>query len=240
MVKPWRDAGGLSATRPMDHLQSMSDALTPPIARRRFLAAAGLALASAAAARPLAAQARIDREGLARVEAYLNALTTLRARFLQLAQNGASAQGTALISRPGRMRFDYDPPEPLLLVASGGQVLMYDRELRQPTAVPASSTPLGLLLRPEIRLAGDITVTGTERSAGFFRVGLHRTGARAEGLLTLTFSEQPLELRQWTVLDSQGRETRVTLYEVQTGIALPDRLFDFNDPRFLEAEQQRR
>jgi outer membrane lipoprotein-sorting protein len=200
-------------------------------------------LGAALAALPLATAARaqgIDRAALARVEAYLNALRTLRARFLQVAHNGASAQGTAWIWRPGRMRFDYDPPEPLLLVASGGQVLMYDRQLRTPTTVPASTTPLGLLLREEIRLAGDITVTGLERRAGFLHLGLFRTGAAAEGRLTLTFEENPMTLRQWTVLDSQQRETRVTLYEVDT-IARPDpRMFDFNDPRFLEAEQQRR
>ncbi|NKE44814.1 outer membrane lipoprotein carrier protein LolA [Roseomonas frigidaquae] len=209
--------------------------------KRRLILAAGLAAPFLVPAAAGTARAQsIDRTAVARVEAYLNTLRTLRARFLQVAQNGASAQGTALISRPGRMRFDYDPPEPLLLVASGGQVLMYDRELRQPTAVPASSTPLGLLLTPEIRLAGDITVVGTDRTGGFLRIGLYRTGARAEGLLTLAFAEQPMELRQWTVLDAQGRETRVTLYEVETGIALENRLFDFNDPRFLEAEAARR
>jgi outer membrane lipoprotein-sorting protein len=216
----------------MRHVRSMN--------RRVLLGAAAGMLAPLAAPRLAQAQAGIDRAALGRVEAYLNGLRTLKARFLQVAQNGASAQGTALISRPGRMRFDYDPPEPLLLVASGGQVLMYDRELRQPTAVPASSTPLGMLLRPEIRLSGDITVTATERTGGFLRVSMHRSGARAEGLLTLALAEQPMELRQWTVLDAQGRETRVTLYEVQTGMPLENRLFDFNDPRFLEAEGARR
>ena len=213
--------------------------------RRLILAAALLplpALAQQRAAPPPAAArpAGIDTAAVQRIEAYLNGLRTLKARFLQVAQNGASAEGTALISRPGRMRFDYDPPEPMLLVASGGQVMMYDRELRQPSTVPASSTPLGLLLRPEIRLSGDITVTGTERSGGFLRIGLHRTGAAAEGRLTLAFSEQPLALRQWTVLDAQSRETRVTLYEVETGVSLPNRLFDFNDPTFLEQEGLRR
>lgn len=217
--------------------------------RRRILgAAAALALAPWVSRPALAqqgtaqgsTQGSIDRAALARVEAYLNGLRTLRARFLQVAQNGVSAQGTALISRPGRMRFDYDPPEPLLLVAAGGQVLMYDRELRQPTAVPASSTPLGVLLRPQIRLSGDITVFGTERSGGFLRIGLYRTEAPAEGRLILAFAEDPLELRQWTVLDAQGRETRVTLYEVESGMTLDNRLFDFNDPRFFEGEGARR
>jgi len=204
---------------------------------RRLLGAAALG------ALPLArtaAQGTVDRAAVARVEAYLNALTTLRARFLQVAQTGASAQGTAWIYRPGRMRFDYDPPEPTLLVASGGQVLMYDRELRQPTTVPASSTPLGLLLRSDIRLSGDITVTATERRGGFLHVSLHRTNAAAEGRLTLSFQETPMQLRQWTVLDAQGRETRVTLYEIDTTTRPDTRIFDFNDPRFLEAESARR
>jgi outer membrane lipoprotein-sorting protein len=204
---------------------------------RRTLLGAALILPAPALAQ---GQARVDPAIVQRVEAYLNGLRTLRARFLQVAQNGASAQGTAWIARPGRMRFDYDPPEPMLLVASGGQVLMYDRELRQPTTVPASSTPLGLLLRDQIRLAGDITVTGTERAGGFVRLALHRTNAAAEGRLTLAFQESPFELRQWTVLDAQGRETRVTLYEVDTTTRPDNRIFDFNDPRFFETEGGRR
>ncbi len=205
--------------------------------RRRLLLAglAGLPLL------PTAAQAQAaDRAVLARVEAYLNALRTLRARFLQVADNGASAQGTAWIWRPGRMRFDYDPPEPILLVASGGQVMMYDRELRQPSTVPTSSTPLGILLREQIRLSGDITVTGLERRGGFLHVALHRTNAAAEGRLTLTFQEEPMELRQWTVVDAQGRRTQVTLYELDTTTRPDPRIFDFNDPRFLEQENARR
>ncbi|WP_439549656.1 LolA family protein [Falsiroseomonas sp.] len=210
------------------------------IAAAALFSAPALAQQSRPAAPPPAPAPAIDRAALARVEAYLNGLRTLKARFLQVAQNGASAEGTALISRPGRMRFDYNPPEPMLLVASGGQVMMYDRDLRQPSTVPASSTPLGLLLRSEIRLSGDITVVGTERSGGFLRVGLHRTGAPQEGRLTLAFQEQPMELRQWVVLDAQGRETRVTLYEVETGVRLDNKLFDFNDPTFMEQEGLRR
>jgi outer membrane lipoprotein-sorting protein len=203
---------------------------------RRSLFGAALAALPLSAPR---AQA-VDRALVQRVEAYLNGLTALRARFLQVAQNGASAQGTAWILRPGRMRFDYDPPEPLLLVASGGQVMMFDRELRQPTTVPAGSTPLGLLLRERIVLSGDITVTETARRGGFLHVTLHRTGAPAEGRLTLTFEENTLQLRQWTVVDAQARETRVTLYEIDTSVRPNPRIFDFNDPRFFEQEPPRR
>jgi outer membrane lipoprotein-sorting protein len=204
---------------------------------RRIFAAA--ALVGIALPQPGLAQA-IDRAALARVEQYLNALTTFRARFLQLAQNGASASGVAWIVRPGRMRFDYDPPEPTLLVAANGQVLMYDRELKQPSIAPASSTPLGVLLRDQIRLSGDITVTATERRGGFLHVSMHRTGQAAEGRLTLTFQENPMELRQWTVVDAQGRETRVTLYEVDTTARANPRWFEINRPGFLDEESQQR
>ena len=203
--------------------------------RRSLLGTAALA---ALPIPPALAQVSDRAATLARMETYLNSIRTIRARFLQVAQNGASAQGTAWIWRPGRMRFDYDPPEPLLLVASGGQVMMFDRELRQPTTVPASATPLGVLLRPQIRLSGDITVTGVERRGGFLHVTLHRTNQAAEGRLTLTFEENPMQLRQWTVVDAQSRETRVTLYEIDTSTQPNARLFDFNDPRFLDQERR--
>jgi len=189
---------------------------------------------------PAPAPAAIDRAAVQRVEAYLNAMRTLRARFLQIGQNGASAEGQAWISRPGRMRFDYDPPEPILLVASGGQVMMLDRQLGQPNIVPAASTPLGLLLRDEIRLSGDVTVVSTERSGGLLRIALARTGQPAEGRLTLVFDENPMQLRQWAVLDAQGRQTTVTLSAIDTTVRPDNRIFDFNDPRFLEAEGIRR
>ncbi len=228
----------------MRHLHSMhrrSLLAGLPAASAALLAAPrhGVAQPARPAPPPPAAEAAIDRAALARIEAYLNGLRTLKARFLQIAQNGASAEGTALISRPGRMRFDYDPPEPMLLIAAGGQVVMYDRELRQPSVVPAGSTPLGLLLRPEIRFSGDITVTALERSGGFLRLSLHRTGAAADGRLTLSFAETPMELRQWTVLDAQSRETRVTLYGIETGMRIENALFDFNDPTFFDREGAR-
>jgi outer membrane lipoprotein-sorting protein len=188
-----------------------------------------LAVPALAQAPALSAQ---DRADLQRVEAYLNAMTTLRARFIQIAQNGATAQGTAFISRPGRMRFDYDPPEPLLLIANAGQFMHYDKELRQPSIVPVGSTPVGILLRENIRLSGDVTVTGVQREQGLLRITLYRTGNPAEGRLTLVFASNPLELRQWLVVDGQGRTTRVTLSAIETGIRLDRALFDFNDPRF--------
>jgi outer membrane lipoprotein-sorting protein len=171
---------------------------------------------------------------LGRVESYLGGIRTLKARFLQIAQNGAAAEGTAWIQRPGRMRFEYDPPEPLLLVASYGQFFYYDRQLNHATTLPVSATPLGMLLREEVRLSGEVTVSRVERGGGFLRITLFRTGQAAEGQLTLVFADNPVELRQWSVLDAQGQETRVTLSQPDYGGRFPSILFDFNDPRFRE------
>jgi outer membrane lipoprotein-sorting protein len=183
---------------------------------------------------PPAALGDADRRDIARVEAYLNSLTTLRARFRQIADNGATAEGTAWIWRPGRMRVEYDPPEPLLLVADAGQFLMYDRELRAPTTLLVSQTPLAILLRREVRLSGDVTVTSVERAGGRLRITLVRTAEPAEGSLTLAFDPEPLQLREWTIVDAQRRRTRVILSRIETGLRLPAGLFQFNDPRFFE------
>jgi outer membrane lipoprotein-sorting protein len=207
-----------------------------------------LLLPSLLVATPLRAQTRpappslsdSDRAALTRVEAYFNGMTTLRARFLQIAQGGGSAEGTAWIWRPGRMRFEYDPPEPTLLIAADGQFFHYDRQLRQPTVVPLSSTPLSVLLRDPLRLSGDITVAALERSGGLLRVTVHRTGQAAEGQIQLVLEEQPMALRQWVVLDPQGRSTRVTLSEARTGERFDPFLFAFNDPRFREELEQQR
>jgi outer membrane lipoprotein-sorting protein len=175
-----------------------------------------------------------DRADIAKAESWLNRLGSVKARFLQIAQNGASAEGTAWIVRPGRMRFEYDQ-EPMLLAASHGQFFYFDKALRQPTVVPVGSTPLGLLLRDNLRMSGDITVSRVDRGGGLFRITLHRTGAAAEGRLTLVFSDDPLELKQWAVVDAQGQETRVSLFQQQYGGRYPSVLFEFNDPRFRES-----
>lgn len=200
--------------------------------RRTLLALPALLVTPAVAQTPLSAA---DRADIARAEAWFNALRGLKARFLQIAQGGGAAEGTAWIFRPGRMRFEYDPPEPLLLVASHGQFFYYDKALKQATTLPLSSTPLGILLREDMTLSGDVTVSRVERGGGLTRITLHRTGQAAEGRLTLVFGDTPFELKQWVVLDAQARETRVSLFQTEFSGLFPPLLFDFNDPRFREA-----
>ena len=85
-----------------------------------------------------------------------------------------------------------------------------------------------------VSASGDVTVTALERTGPFLRVSMYRTSEPGEGTLTLVFNNDPLELRQWAVMDAQRRETRVTLSRIETGQRFPAGLFQFNDPRFFE------
>lgn len=201
--------------------------------RRRFaiLVLFSLLLPAMGRAQPAFHPTPQDQADLGRIQAYLNDIHTLRAHFMQVAPDGQITQGTAWLSRPGRMRFEYDPPAPFLLVAGHGELVFEDRSINQISQVPLGLTPLGILLSDQISLSGDVTVEGFRRLPGQLQVTLVRTRSPQDGALTLVFSESPLALRQWTVLDAQRRETRVTLYNVEQGVSLDPKLFDFIDPR---------
>jgi outer membrane lipoprotein-sorting protein len=167
-----------------------------------------------------------DRADIARVEEYVNSIRTLRARFVQLSQNGGRAQGTFYLSRPGRMRLEYDPPGTMILIANGGQLQQYDTSLRQQQYVPLSSTPATYLV-DTLRLSGDITVTGVARTPQSIEVTIVKTRDPREGRITFIFQNNPLQLRNWTVVDGQNRLIRVTLSELQVGQPLDNALFRF-------------
>ncbi len=193
-----------------------------------FLPHAALAQARAAVLTPQ------DRADIARVEAYLNGVRTLHSRFMQVAPNGGTSEGQAWLQRPGRLRFEYAPPSPFLLVGGNGLLVFHDSQLKQTSNIPLSSTPLGLLLQDSLRLSGEVTVSGIARAPGQLQVSLFRTKSPADGTLTLIFADAPLALRQWTVLDAQRQETRITLYNVELGGTFNQKLFEFIDPKFFQ------
>ncbi len=197
------------------------------LTRRSLLPSLGLILSTPALA-GIAPTTR-DSADLNRIEAYINGLKTLKARFLQVAPDGGISQGTAWLSRPGRLRFEYDPPAPFLLVAGQTGLIFHDSLLRQTSHIPLSRTPLGILLADQAKLSGDVTVTDIERLPGQIHVGLVRTASPGDGMLVLTFADNPLTLRQWRVIDAQRKETRITLSDMQLGGRLDPKLFEFRD-----------
>lgn len=207
---------------------------------RRTLLALPFAALAAPVAAPAWGQARAaaltpqDRADVARIEAYLNSVRALQSRFFQVAPDGRTSGGQAWLVRPGRLRFEYDPPAPFLLVGGNGLLVFHDKQLKQTSNVPLSSTPLGLLLQDNLRLAGDVTITALQRLPSQIQVTLVRTRAPQEGSLTLIFADNPLALRQWVVTDAQRLETRITLTDVRLGGNYDNKLFEFVDPRFFQ------
>ena len=162
-----------------------------------------------------------DKVWLGKIEKALNSVTTIQAHMQQLDADGKRTTGVVLMQRPGQMRLAYDPPTPLLLVANQGKVVFRDNQLDQTTVIPMERTPLGLLLRQHVSLANDVTITGFQHEGGLVQVTVVRTSSPGDGSLTLVFYDNPVALRSWSVVDAQGRETRVTLFDVKSGISIP-------------------
>jgi outer membrane lipoprotein-sorting protein len=197
--------------------------------RRHVLGAALLLLlsATAEAAAPvpatLGAQDTLD---LQRIAAYMNNIRTMTARFQQVASNGAST-GRLWVARPGRMRFEYDPPAQIALLADAQSVYYWDKELNQTSKYELRQTPAWFFLRDPISFGGDVVVTRFERAGGIIRVTLVESARPDLGSLTLVFRENPLALVQWTVVDQQGKNTTLSLYETQFGVALDPGMFQY-------------
>jgi outer membrane lipoprotein-sorting protein len=148
---------------------------------------------------------------------------------VQTAPDGQVSEGVALMQRPGKMRFQYDPPSPFLLIANYGILFFQDAQLGQTTNIPLSRTPLGILLGDRTSLSGDVAVTKFVRLPGQFQVSLVRSASPGEGTLTLIFADNPLTLRQWIVVDQQGKQTRVTFTNMEVGANVDAKLFDYRN-----------
>jgi outer membrane lipoprotein-sorting protein len=173
-----------------------------------------------------------QRVELMQVQDYLNSIRTLSSRFSQVTPDMRQSQGQIYLSRPGRMRIEYDPPVPVLLVADGnGSIYYYDRELQQVTDMRANDTPAGFLLSERISLTGDLSVSSYEHNPGAIRVGLFETKEAGQGSVTMVLDDKPLQLRQWTVVDSQHKQVTVTLDNPHYGVTLDPKLFYWTDPR---------
>jgi outer membrane lipoprotein-sorting protein len=168
-----------------------------------------------------------DAEGaeLDKLSAYLNSIHTLKSNFVQLGPQGDMAQGEFDLAKPGHLRFSYNPPSPIVIVATGGDVYVKNSQLNTVDRTSTSDTPLDLLLNQSLDLRHDPMVTGIEEQPGALIVHARAATTKNQSNITLVFSYPAIELRQWMVKDNQGGVTTVALTGLQTGAALPDSLF---------------
>jgi outer membrane lipoprotein-sorting protein len=177
----------------------------------------------------LSASEQVD---VARVQDYLNELKTLAAKFIQVDDAGGMMTGRIAIERPGKMRVTYDPPSKDFIIADGSNVHIWNDDLQEQTNVDEGSSLAEFILRDPVRLNGDVTVTRFQRFPAKIEVTLVQTDDPAAGSLTLVFEDKPLMLRQWRVVDPQGRTTGVSLQDVHTDVTFPAPTFSFVPPNF--------
>ena len=167
---------------------------------------------------------------LNQIEGYMKSITTMSSRFIQVNPDGSYVEGDMHLSRPGRMRFEYDPPVQILLVANGTFFIYVDKELKQVTHILLSSTPANIILDEDFSLHNKLKIIGYERQGGLVRVEVIERDEPDNGSALLTFTEQPMQLKQWTITDSQQNRTSVTLIDPIAGEDLDPELFRFFNP----------
>lgn len=178
-----------------------------------------------------------ERGDVDRIQSFLNGIKSFKSRFVQVNPDGSVWQGIAYVERPGRFRFQYDAPVPHILIANRNWFVHIDRELDTADMLPLSQTPAQFLVRRDLSFHNGLVVTGFERGAGLMAVRLVDSKNPDIGELTLIFSDRPLALRKWTIRDAQDNRTQVTLQNVEYGVALDKKLFDFDESAFTSPNE---
>ena len=168
--------------------------------------------------------------GVPEVERYFNSIRTIQARFVQSNPNGSVVQGTLYVRRPGRMRFEYDAPSKLKIVADGTQVTLWDPATRDFGQWPIGWTAASFLVREPLNLSGDLTVEALQRTGDGLQLTMVQTRRPKEGKVMVRLAENPLALRGWSIIDDRGNKVDVTLTDLKTGGQLADSLFKYDGP----------
>jgi outer membrane lipoprotein-sorting protein len=199
--------------------------------RLALLGLSALVLAPAAYAQtaPVVLQGAERAAGIAAANRTLNSFTRLQGRFTQSSPGGARSSGTVYIQRPGRMRFQYDPPASLLIVSDGSVVAMRDTELRTTERTPLRSTPLNLILGQNIDLERNARVLRVSRAGPWLMITARDRGGQTDGQIILQFYGESAELRSWDVIDATGARTRISLSGVTQPANFDRSLFRLED-----------
>jgi outer membrane lipoprotein-sorting protein len=215
--------------------------VSTPASRRAFLTASaalgGLLLTApeALAQTGTIALSAADRALVDKATKYLQSLAEVEGRFEQTNPRGAVETGDIFLKRPGKARFQYDPPSGLVVVSDGHNVSVWDSRLRTFDRTPLGATPLAILLARQIRLDQDVEVFRVGRyDDGFYLSARNANGqTRTEGYITLVFGDNPMQLRGWTLVDGQGQATRVKIASL-TNTPIRPEMFVLDDPRSPE------
>ncbi len=176
-----------------------------------------------------------QRTALERVNAYLNGMSFLVGDFVQVGPDGGRTEGNFYLQKPGKIRFEYNPPSPVELIANGSAVAVRDRKLATQDIYPLSQTPLRFLLAEKIDLLRDANVVGISQDDLFISVVIEeKTVVTGTHRLMIMFGVQDNQLKQWTITDPQGYDTTIAIYNLDVSRRPDPRLFVINFERTLQ------
>lgn len=204
--------------------------------RRSFIRSLALPFTAMALLTAFAVPAAAEKIALKELSRYLNSLTTAEAEFTQINSDGSISTGKLYIHRPGRVRFEYSPPDKNLVLASSGQVAIFDSKSNEPAEqYPLSRTPLSIILDKNVDLSRARMVVGHTVDGNTTRVRAQDPEHPEYGSIELVFTSGPTELRQWVIRDDSGAETTVILGEMKKGVKIDSFLFSID----LTAERRK-
>jgi len=175
-----------------------------------------------------------EKSAVEKVSAYFNGFRSLQGEFVQRGPSGNISQGIFYLSKPGKLRFEYSPPNPFLVVADGTYVIVRDRRLDRADHYPLSVTPLRLVLSETIDLLSEATITHVYQDPSVISLTLEDKDEWVPGQLTLVFDNENFALQQWIIIDGQGNRTTIYVTKLETDIEADPELFQVNLPRGVQ------
>lgn len=171
-------------------------------------------------------------ENLQKIENYLNNIKSLEATFVQMASNGASAEGKLFIKKPNKIRMEYAEPTNVLIVGDGNYIIYNDPDLDQVTHIDYNDIPASMILSNDVKIDGKkIKVSDFYQDSGSTSITLDYAEKGNLGPITLVFSNNPMELKQWKIVDPQSVEVSVSLYETKKDEDIDDDVFKFKNKK---------
>ncbi len=171
-------------------------------------------------------------EDIVKIEDYLNNLHSMKATFVQMASNGATAEGRLFIKKPNKIRMEYAEPTNVLIVGNGDIITYKDIDLDQVTNIDYQDIPLSMILDNRIKLnGGKLKIIDFYKDSGSTTVTLETTEKTETGPITLVFANNPFELKQWKIVDPQSVEITLSLYDEQKDLDIAEDVFIFKDKK---------
>lgn len=207
------------------------------LARRKFLAGAG-GLALAAFGLMAGAEAAAGGSSVEAIAKHFSGVKTVTGEFVQFGPRGEQTGGTFYISRPGKIRFNYEKPSPIRVVADGKSVVVNNKKLDTWDIYPLDKTPLKLLLSDKIDFSGD-KLKSVKEEADLTTIVMTDKKIFGNAKITMMFDPKSYELRQWTITDAQGLDTTVMIFNTREGVTFEPKMFDIDYVRVARANEKR-